>query len=603
MSEPDPNRQKRAGSTSQFRVVVVPYLIAIASQLPLTLIYLLNLWRTRDHFGLLPVALLAFGFLLYRRWPRQRESMFYGSVRGDVFFVLGIALGWTGAVLVSPWCSFAALSAFVVSLLFRTADAGMEVGRLTSVSVPLLVLLILPLGFDFENVQGDLLMLESAKTLAAGVSSDILDMLFLVHFQAGTVVELPGYTVDATAIGNGVFSLFSLLILTAVFIALMRRPFFRGLLLLISAWLWGFLFTAFGMVLLVLGYEYFQADWYAGTSRTVLETLLLAAAALFIVITDQLLIFLFGPVDITSIDESAPYQVRISRFWNRYISGKRQTVIDPNDQTDLALLARRNRPVTRAAASTLWVGCLIVAVSALLQVVDVGRAMALANRGASAVNLLAPESDSGRLLPAQVGAWNQIQYDELVPQFESCLSATAYRWTFGQPDGTMQIVLELRHPFPAVSYPLRNFVNRGWIVVDDQRLIQQPADEAAPRWEFESADLYNSMSETCHVAMCHLDQFGMPLDIPSTWNSRFLPRCIDRLGNRVKPRLLRPETIEITAYAVKIGILTESEKQQVRQLFLASREMLRQQFQSGQLSSWAAQSPVRLSSRINGNAD
>ena len=72
------------------RKVLLPYLILILSQLPLTAVYLSGIWNERPHYLILPLAITAFAFFVFYRWPRNSESVFFDSSKSNFFLVLGV---------------------------------------------------------------------------------------------------------------------------------------------------------------------------------------------------------------------------------------------------------------------------------------------------------------------------------------------------------------------------------------------------------------------------------------------------------------------------------------------------------------------------------
>ena len=104
------------------RQVLITYLLLLATQVPLSGLYLWSIWNERPHYAALPIAFIAFGLFVYLRWPRSGDVKFFGSFKSDFFLIAGVILGVTGSLLLSPWFGFAAFLLMLASLLARTND-------------------------------------------------------------------------------------------------------------------------------------------------------------------------------------------------------------------------------------------------------------------------------------------------------------------------------------------------------------------------------------------------------------------------------------------------------------------------------------------------
>ncbi len=562
--------------------IVVPYLILGASQLPLCFVYFRNIWDTRDHFKFAPFAFLAVGAFLYVRWPRSEAVPFFGSTKSNFLLVVGMVCGVLGTLLVSPWLAYASVVFFVTSFLERTSDEKAP-GRLTSLVAPLAVLLIPPFGFDFENVQGDLTIISAGNTIASSVSSDLMDLVGLIHNQTGTRVVLPNVFFDTMAIGNGVFSVYTLLILTGIFIALQRRPLLHGVLLLVSAWGWWFIFQAIAILVFALGYSAFSLDWYNGETNVVIQIFCLFFAGLLIFATDQFLVFLLGPVDITAIDESATYQYGLTILWNRYIAGSREASVDRNDEKQVAREKRRNRPPSKKTSTLLWASAVVMTLFALIQLIDIGRTLAktdnsiLSNPGN---NDLVVDPD---LLPDGLGGWIQSGFVSAPPDFESPFTGHRETWTYRNDQHGFEIEVSLRHAFPGWHNPILEFESNDWKIADQEIIINRQASNDRPDWPIVSVVFENNITQSCFLLFSEIDGFGDSFEVPHFWNQHMLSRSVSRLSNRNRPRLFETHSIVISVSAAKYGALTQKEKLEVKQLFLQARDALRASILDGSL--------------------
>ncbi|MFN9880712.1 MAG: hypothetical protein ACK557_19760, partial [Planctomycetota bacterium] len=88
-----PNESDRSRATD-WRVLA-PYLVAIATQVPMMLLYFRRLWD-RPHYQVFPLALVALGVFTYLRWPKGAKRKFQSSALATLLLLGGLALGLLG---------------------------------------------------------------------------------------------------------------------------------------------------------------------------------------------------------------------------------------------------------------------------------------------------------------------------------------------------------------------------------------------------------------------------------------------------------------------------------------------------------------------------
>ena len=178
-------------------------------------------------------------------------------------------------IFVTPW--FAAFSTICLlgSLLSRTVNA--ETGKsLLPLTLMLLVFLQPPNDFDFDTVHGDRDLVTNLQTLSSRVSSYFLDLFSYSHLLEGTQIMMPktdapngvkSYNVEQAC--SGVQSFFTLLFITAFWIVLFRRPWFRATLLLMSAVFWAIFMNIIRIMFIPIADLTFDIDLSSGFSHMV----------------------------------------------------------------------------------------------------------------------------------------------------------------------------------------------------------------------------------------------------------------------------------------------------------------------------------------------
>ncbi|MGI9517411.1 MAG: hypothetical protein ACR2NP_10210 [Pirellulaceae bacterium] len=525
--------------------VLVPYLILAVTMLPLSFIYLLGLWSQRGHYLLFPVCFLATALFLFLRWPRRDEPLFFSNTKSDVFFVLGIFLAVVATAAGSPWFGFASILSLTASLLARTNDRSVF-GTLLPCLAPLVVILQPPFAIDFDSVQSDLQLMSVINISSAQFASGILDLLGYVHNIAGSRLELPTQIIDTSAINNRSVSVFSLLMLTGIFIAWMRRPLVRAALLLLAACFWAMAFQAFLVVIFAIGVSSFEQDLFSpGPTNRMLQGLALLLAGLFTVLSDQLITFVCGPVDITAIDEDISWQDKLCRFWNSAIWGVTSPVIDVNIKSEVAWAKRRNSPPSATTSTMLWGGCVLLGILALLQVLAIASAGSRQGRSVYSATDVLQLSESS--LPDQFDSrFACIEYSSADPVKFNPFETRRDHWVYADAlDNRFDVVIH--QPWSGWYETLDRKASGDWKEESDpdfQRI--KFGDETSI--ELLVITLQNNLAETQHLRSAQIDSFGRMFERPLTWSNPgdFLRRFGNRLGLRSDPRMMNFRCIEIS---------------------------------------------------------
>ncbi len=567
-----------------FTTILVPYLILIGSQIPLTFVYFLNLAGSRPHYRLFPVALLVFAVLMFLRWPRSDEKPYFPSYLSMVFLGLGLFLAVCATLWLSPWFGFASLLAFLGSLLARTNDHG-RFGSLISLLAPVLILLQPPAGIDFDTVQGDIQLMHVINTSSAAMASDICDMLGLldlgyVNFVSGSSMEVPGGFLDSIDIGTRGTSIFTLLMATAIYISVLRRPLFRGAVLLLACVFWAIFGEALQMVLCTMGAVSFNLDCLGDNAPSGLRVACLLVALLFTLLTDHLITFLFGKVDMTSIDEDQKFQYWLCQSWNFVIAGYETPVIDNNVRREVNWARWRNSSPSGGVSRALWITAVACAAMAVFQVIEIGRASSLASKHAF-------QSDNGSWIELSSSALpGPLKDAELIgTRFEQPLRRTAFRvrnnvWTWQDPGyDNIRYEISVSQAWPGWRDAIANHIRAQWIPDDPSASGTIMKSGVVPNMPVVVADFHNTMAGHSFLAFCQLDAYGEPFEPPLTWTnlSDFWRRAGNRMNRRIRPRLLLSDAIAIQVHVQTVGPVPKPIQRRALQLLEAAAEELQRQ--------------------------
>lgn len=561
------------------RRTLITYLLLLATQLPLVGIYIRTIWSERPHYAALPLAFAAFGLFLFRRWPRQGEAKFFASLKSDIFLVGGAVLGIAASILLSPWFGFAAFLLLLASLLARTNDR-LVFGTLLATLIPLVVLLQPPLAIDFDTVQGDISFQTWLEYGSTQLASDILDLALYPHNSSEYRLEFATHSFSSVALGTGFYSVFTVLVFTGIYIAAVRIPFFRGLLLMAAAVFWFMVFEAAELTICVIAMLSFENDLYSpGIGNSLLQSVALFATAVMTLLSERLIKFLFGPVDYQAIDENISYQNKICRFWNSAIAGVESSRIDINVKQEVAWAKKRNSP---PEASTLFYMRGIVVLLGILFVWQIiGLAAAIRHPQNAELNLDSPASEVTSESPFEFPEGLEIkEYSASSVENASAWETNSFDWIL-QDDANRIFHVRLSFPFS------------GWHDFDYE-LQSRDWDREAPLQTLEFSDdgklIPYIMAEYENTLVIHrilfntqMDSFGDGFERPLLWTnpSYFANRTKERLGYRSRPRIFSGLSVNLTVYVDTIGPSNPESFQAAETLFKLTAKQLQASLQSG----------------------
>ena len=547
------------------RKVLLPYLILILSQLPLTAVYLSGIWNERPHYLILPLAITAFAFFVFYRWPRNSEAVFFNSSKSNFFLVLGVVFAIAATLFLSPWLSYAALLLLLGSLLSRTNDRKVF-GTALGTMAPLLILLQPPAAFDFDTVQGDISFLGWVKTCSTSLSSNMLDLQLYPHNFAGFRMEFPTQEFTSIHLGNGFFSIFGLLLLTCIYIAARRIPMFRGAMLLIAATFWFIAFEAIELTICVVSALSFEQDLYApGTGNTLLQIAGLLSAIIMTLLSERLITFLFGPVDIQAVDENISLQNFLCRFWNAAISGVSSPTIDINIKKEVDWARKRNSFPEKSTLKLIWASAALLSVILIMQIIGLTAAAQNLTPSLLDTNFAEDTSSVESFLTIPDG-FRVVDFTVGTPAPKTIFETDSFTWKVEDAAGqTYQI---------AISFPFTGWHNFD-LEAESQDWKREPeivTDELILEGKnvpYFIGSYQNSLALHRTLFNTQLDKFGDGFELPYLWANlpATMKRISNRLSNRTRPRLFSGRSIEIKVYLDTIGPNTPSEVETAATLF------------------------------------
>jgi exosortase len=474
----------------------------------------------------------------------------------------------TVAVLVySPWLSAVA---FVLSV--GGVMLGLRAGWAWRDWLPVWVLMWLmvppPLDWDEDMIRG-------LQSIASRGCSPVLDVLGVRHLVEGNVLVLPGHRLLVAEACSGVNSLFTLLIATALFVVLAKRPLVRSVLLLASSVFWAGLMNMVRVVTVALAQSWLGVNISSGWQHETLGFVTVGLALLMVASTDRLLAFLLGPIEFP--DEQSRRNP-LSRGWNWCVGSGDSHVAPTLNESAAAQTAPCVGEIPAGSNRANWG---IVAGFVVLGVVQLsGSALALfsARAETSGANLLAHENLFQREdLPRTVGGWTQVEYS--VGDYDPTREIGAYRqiWAY-QLGKQCRCTISADYPFGGWHNLSVCYVASGWRVVD--RTEQPSTSESTPAPDpYVEVGMVRPDGEHGLLLFSLVSPAGCGLDVPeeSTWKritSRFASIPLSRWMPKGTAFAGRETTLQVQALVSSPDPLTAPGREAVRQLFVTLRQRL-----------------------------
>jgi exosortase len=236
-------------------------------------------------------------------------------VASPILFGLSVVLLLMAVVFLEPPLAALSFALGLSSFLLRVKDS-VSGGSLFPISLLMYVVVHSPFGINEDRRIITLLQRWSAQ-----VTSVLLDVVRITHDMPGTILRTTERSWGVEEACSGVQSFYTLLF-CSVFLAIwLRRPAFRGLVLVASSLFWALVMNTLRIFLIPIAYFGFGIDLSEGWQHAVLGYFTLIMGILMLLSTDQFLDFVFGSIDAEK-SGSETEASSVGRFWNRYVAGQ-----------------------------------------------------------------------------------------------------------------------------------------------------------------------------------------------------------------------------------------------------------------------------------------
>jgi exosortase len=315
----------------------VPVLLLLAAHLPFAVLHYVGTWKL-EHYQFFPFALGMFAWLFHtRRDPSLERWGWFSLALIGVDLMLLVASVW----LSSPWLAVAGLLAVLTAWCRASRERGYG-GSLLCLSLLLVLTLRLPNDLDTQLIQ----WLQGRTT---SLASGICHRIGLVHFSDGNILTVPGKQFLIAEACSGVKSLFTIMFIAALVIAMKRRSVLHGLTLVLLGMGTAGLMNTVRVLSVIMVWEQYQFDLSTGWIHDALGYVTLGIAALMLMSADAGLDLLTAWIpDIRRPGAMAIYANPFIHCWNWYVA---TSMPDPeSDRIPARPLATRAMKVFAVAA-------------------------------------------------------------------------------------------------------------------------------------------------------------------------------------------------------------------------------------------------------------
>ncbi|MFN9233854.1 MAG: exosortase/archaeosortase family protein, partial [Planctomyces sp.] len=315
----------------------VPVLLLLAAHLPFAVLHYVGTWKL-EHYQFFPFALGMYAWLFHtRRDPSLERWGWFSLALIGVDLMLLVASVW----LSSPWLAVAGLLAVLTAWCRASRERGYG-GSLLCLSLLLGLTLRLPNDLDTQLSQ----WLQGRTT---SLASGICHRIGLVHFSDGNILTVPGKQFLIAEACSGVKSLFTIMFIAALVIAMKRRSVLHGLTLVLLGMGTAGLMNTVRVLSVIMVWEQYQFDLSTGWIHDALGYVTLGIAALMLMSADAGLDLLTAWIpDIRRPGAMAIYANPFIHCWNWYVA---TSMPDPeSDRIPARPLATRALKVFAVAA-------------------------------------------------------------------------------------------------------------------------------------------------------------------------------------------------------------------------------------------------------------
>lgn len=484
-----------------FTATNVTLAVIALAYLPLLTFHLRQLW-SRPHYQFFPVYLAGLCGLLWTRsnagsWTLRGSRWSRGACCG-LSFLAATSL-YVAVRLFSPWlASVSALMLTAAVIIVASPNTRRDVWPLWLAAW---FVIPPPLGLDLQLIQW--MQLGVAK-----MSSELLDVIGVMHLPLGATLALPEKHLLVEEACSGIRSLFALVACTLLYSLWARFGILRIVVLLVGACFTALLANVLRVVTIAVAYDSLAVDLSMGWPHELLGFAVFAIALGLMASLTVLVRTVFSPIGVP--DE---YSSGVIQFWNWLVEGRggeqnlayADDIVPASEQETEVSPTRASWGKMRQAVA----GAVTIVFSLLL----VLQYTLLSSDASISVSIPTPVSEliTEALLPAQSDGWTMVDYQirERAEQSESPRSNT---WTYHCP--TYSAIVSCDYPYTDAHDLSVCYRNIGWEIAGQRVVEASDQVDAKSPGPYQIVECFKPIDEYAYVLFSAFDGTGKYVDPP-----------------------------------------------------------------------------------------
>lgn len=531
---------------------------------------------TRPHLQYFPISIAAFGYLVWQELPQPR--VYAEGFRNRLalgFFCGSIGIGLLGLWLYSPLLGLLS-SVLAVSAWSFKALAQSSIPRVISLIAIIASCIPLPLNYDQQLVS-------RLQQTASRSCSYALDGLEVPHLLEGNIIQIANHPLFVEEACSGVTSLYSLLSLGIILAVLNRRSLFVALGTMAFIPFLAVATNLLRLISIVLALHWWDIDLTHGYVHTILGLAVFLVGGLTLFCLDRLLATLFAPIP----DDRSHAAILLAVYNNMvrwpYSSRSSRSSSNAKATNSTTLAPDKNTVLSTSTAADLgipaWLRGFSPVIFLLMFGVSLTLLISLGLNGRRVFEIpsisdeLASEFPTEQALPERLGAnWQRVGFRTEKRDRESMYGQRSHFWQYRDSDNVL--ILSLDFPFRAWHSLDYCYGKAGW-TIETVETVKTVEDE---QWPWLEVQMTNGLGLKGLLYYCHFDEKGMPYaadNMRSTAiESRSSRTALQMLS--ASKELREPITYQFQLFVETPKPPTPDERLQLREVFLKSRELVRQ---------------------------
>jgi exosortase len=541
--------------------------IPVLGVLPLLILQAAHMWE-KPHLQFFPIAIGLVGWLAYRQIPTEENLA--GGYRLCISLAIGLLSFIIAAIaiwLYSPWLAYVTLvTTFLSWSLTRLSETTWT--RIFVMAAVLVSTVPLPLNQDRKLVA-------ELQNLSSKACSNALDGLGIPNLLQGNILQIEGHSLFVEEACSGVTSLYSLVSLGLILALVNFRSFTPGALTVLLTPFLALMTNLIRLLAIALGFQWWNIDLSKGFAHNLLGLSVFLLGAVCLVAADVFISTLLATIPKRKSDRSL-----FRRFYNAVVGWPGVAFAEPKTSEDEINTVGDIKSSPRTFASfrfSSWIPYVAIAYSVLM----VPAAIATFNEyrmneqmfgNPTVAEDVAAKFPGENDLPIEIGErWQRVGYRTEKRETHNMNGEYSHVWVFRK--GERSIVLSLDFAFRGWHNLQTCYVMAGW---------QESSNEVGRRhedepWPWLEVGLVNELGLRGQLWYSLFEEKGKPYlsDMSGPEFQRRMDRNLWKFWSR-RANAIFPVTYQYQLFIESGSSLKEDELKELRQLFLETREIVRQ---------------------------